>query len=84
MTTILPYIIQVTSIDILEISNVKQDQNTGEEPMNLLPFKNTKVKTVIYLVEMDVFSNVLTIFSTKTSACNISNSYNHIKEEQML
>ena len=46
--------------------------------------KNTKVKTVVYVVEMDAFSNVLTIFSTKTSACNISNSYNHIKEEQML
>ena len=32
----------------------------------------------------DVFSNVLTIFSKKTLAQNISNSYNHIKEEQML
>ena len=33
---------------------------------------------------MDVFSNVLTIFSKKTLAQNISNSYNHIEGEQML
>ena len=33
---------------------------------------------------MVVFSNVLTIFSTKTLAQSVSNSYNHIKEEQML
>ena len=33
---------------------------------------------------MEVFSNVVTIFSEKTLAQNISNSYNHIKEDQML
>ena len=43
-----------------------------------------KVKFVIHLVETDAFSNVLIIFSTKTLAWSISNSYNHIKEDQML
>ena len=33
---------------------------------------------------MVVFSNVLTSFSEKTLAWSISNSYNHIKKEQML
>ena len=35
-------------------------------------------------METDAFSNVLTLFSKKTLAQNISNSYSHIKEEQML
>ena len=42
------------------------------------------VITVIYKVEMVVFSTVITTFSRKTSAWSISNSYNRIKEEQML
>ena len=33
---------------------------------------------------MVVFSNVLTTYSAKTLAQSISNSFNHIKEEQML
>ena len=33
---------------------------------------------------MDAFSNAVTIFSKKTIALSISNSYNHIKDEQML
>ena len=43
-----------------------------------------KVKTVIYLVEADVLSKVITIFSRKTFAWSIWNSYNQIKKEQML
>ena len=42
-----------------------------------------KVETAIYLVETDAFSSVLTIFLRKTLAWSISNSNNHIKEEQM-
>ena len=37
-----------------------------EEPTNLIKSKNMKVKIVIYRVETDAFSNVLTIISTKT------------------
>ena len=33
---------------------------------------------------MVVFSNVLTIFSGTTLAWSVSNSYNNIKEEQVL
>ena len=43
-----------------------------------------RVWTAIFLVEMVFCSSVLTIFSGKALACSISNSYNHIKEEQML
>ena len=43
-----------------------------------------KVETVIYLVETDASSNVSSIFSIKTLAQSISNSYNHIKEDLML
>ena len=35
-------------------------------------------------METDAFSSVLTIFSRKILAWSISNSYHHIKEEQML
>ena len=35
-------------------------------------------------MEKDALSSVLTIISRKISACVISSSYNHIKEEQML
>ena len=53
------------------------------EPTNLIIFWNIKVKTVIYLVETDAFSNVSTIFSKKTLAQNILNLFNLIKEDQM-
>ena len=52
--------------------------------MNSTKFKSIKEQTVIYLVETDAFSNVSTIFSGKVLAWSISNSYNHIREEQML
>ena len=39
-----------------------------EEPMNLIILKNKMEKIVIYPVEKDAFSNVLTIFSIKTLA----------------
>ena len=42
------------------------------------------VETVLYEIETGVFSIVLTIFSRKTLARSIANSYNHIEEEQML
>ena len=45
-----------------------------EEPTNLIILKNMKVKIVIYGVETDAFSNVLTILSIKTLVYNISNS----------
>ena len=35
-------------------------------------------------MEMVVFSKVLTIFSKETLSWSFSNSYNHIKDEQML
>ena len=35
-------------------------------------------------METDAFSNVVTILSKKILAWSISNSYHHIKEEQML
>ena len=42
------------------------------------------VKIVIYQMETDVFSNVLTIFTRKTLAKSISYSYYDIKGERML
>ena len=66
MMIILLYDILVTFIDILEIINEQRDQITGEVLTNSIIFKNMKVKIVIYLVEMDAFSNVLIISSTKT------------------
>ena len=43
-----------------------------------------RVKTVTNQMEMAVFSNVLTILPRKGLAWSISNSYNHIKEGQLL
>ena len=45
-----------------------------EEPMNLIIFWNTKAIIVIYLAEMDAFSNVLIIFSKETLVQNILKS----------
>ena len=81
---ILLYIIQVIFIGILEILNEQTDLNTVEEPMNLMFFWFMRVKTVKYQVETDAFSNALTMLSRKILAWSVSNTYNHIKEKQML
>ena len=55
-----------------------------EEMTNLLIFGKTRVETVIYLVEKLLSLNVIITVSKKSLARGISNSYNHLKEKQML
>jgi len=74
----------VKFIGILEILGESRGLNTEEVLTNLILFWNLRVTTALYLVETDVFSNALTLFSKKTLAWSISNSYNLIKEDQML
>ena len=83
MTTLLSFI-QALFRGIFEILHVLTDLNMEEVLTNLTLFLIMRVKTVRYQMEMVVFSNVLTIFSRKILAWSISNSYNQIKEEQML
>ena len=66
------YIIQAIFIGILEILNVVTDLNMEEVLRKLILYWNMRVKTVIYQMEMDGFSNKLTLFSRKTLAWSIT------------
>ena len=78
------YIIQVILIGIFETLNKSTGLNMEEALTSLIIFCNIGMTTVMYQMETDAFSKVLTIFSRKTLAWSFSNSYNHIREDLML
>ena len=56
-----------------------------EEPLtSLIKILKMRVKTVNYLLETVVFYKALPFFSKKTSAWNVANSHEYMKEEHML
>ena len=59
MTTIFLYKVQDITVGILEVLEKLTNQNMVEELMNFIKFWNTMVKTVLYQMEMNAFSNVL-------------------------
>ena len=71
-------------LDDLESLEELIKQNTVQELMLVIIFHNIKVKSVMNQEEMFILQNEKIIFSNKVLAWSFWNSYNRVKEEQML
>ena len=65
------------------VNSSKHGRGANESNIFVL-FWKMMVKTFVYQLETDAFSKIITIFSRKTLAWSISNSYHQIKEDLML